>query len=498
MGSPTGAQAFNIRSLIAQKERELHDINDYRVSTLEEELRRREKSESKLRTKFAKLKEDFTYNLKLIEDRDAELDRYEANFESLKGLIRGKDKELQELKTQIEDLQSIVTTERSRSKSNESNFEQKIKEVTDSLEKCRWAKDDEDRKHHEVVEAMKRDHAKALREKDDQIVKQRNDMNASHDDIMRKREEEFKRKEDELNAIRADLEKSLQSSKIDLNNAQNQLVNKCRDIDSLKVEVADMDRARKQALRELEEQKESTIEQVSSLEQEKQQLAQVKQSLLDEYEGKMGELLESLHSVERAFVQQREQFELQLAQVEKEREAEQQRIKVRMEGRNEALMTRIAAAEQETAKYQATLKETQMQNEKIVMELKENTEVLRKELTLKLKSQEEISNDLKNQLWNRDLQIQSKEQEASSLQEKVDTLLSNEKKMKVQIEEVSQRELSQQRENSDLNLRWEQRWEEERSRESTKHAELTAVLQKQRDHLARKKRSRREGCRLRS
>ena len=46
---------------------------------------------------------------------------------------------------------------------------------------------------------------KALRAKDDQIVKQRNDMNASHDDIMRKREEEFKRKEDELNAIRADL-----------------------------------------------------------------------------------------------------------------------------------------------------------------------------------------------------------------------------------------------------------------------------------------------------
>ena len=101
---------------------------------------------------------------------------------------------------------------------------------------------------------MKRDNAKALRAKDDQIVKQRNDMNASHDDIMRKREEEFKRKEDELNAIRADLERSLQSTKLDLNNAQNQLVNKCRDNDSLKVEVADMDRARKQALRELEEQ----------------------------------------------------------------------------------------------------------------------------------------------------------------------------------------------------------------------------------------------------
>ena len=480
-------QTFNIRSLIAQKERELHDINDYRVNTLEEELRRREKSESKLRTKFAKLKEDFTYNLKLIEDRDAELDRYEANFESLKVVMRGKSKEINELKTQINDLQSIVTTERARSKSNETNFEQKMKEVTDSLEKTRWAKDDDARKNHEVVEAMKRDHAKALREKDDQIVKQRNDMNVSHDDIMRKREEEFRRKESDWEAKRIDLEKSLQTTKMDLNNAQNQLVNKCRDNDNLKVEVADMDRARKQALRELEEQKESTIEQVSNLEQEKQQLAQVKQSLLDEYEGKMGELLESLHSVERAFVQQREQFELQLAQVEKDREAEQERIKVRMEGRNEALMARIAAAEQETAKYQATLKETQVQNEKTIMGLKEETETLRKESTLKLKSQEEISNDLKNQLWNRDLQLKSKDEEATALQERIETIQSNEKKLKMQVEEVTRRELSQQRENSDLNLRWEQRWEEERSRESAKHGELTAVLQKQRDHLGREK-----------
>eukprot|EP00943_MAST-04B_sp_MAST-4B-sp1_P005424 g5424.t1 len=480
-------QTFDIRSLIAQKERELHDINDYRVNTLEEELRRREKSESKLRTKFAKLKEDFSYNLKLIEDRDAELDRYEANFESLKGVIRGKDKELNELKTQINDLQSIVTTERSRSKSNESNFEQKIKEVTDKLEKTRWEKDDNSRKNHEVVEAMKRDHAKMLREKDDQIVKQRNDMNVSHDEIMRKREEEFKRKENEWNDLRIDLEKSLQTTKMDLNNAQNQLVNKCRDNDSLKVDVADMDRARKQALRELEDQKASTIEQVSNLEQEKQQLAQVKQSLLDEYEGKMGELLESLHSVERAFVQQREQFELQLAQVEKEREAEQQRIKVRMEGRNEALMGRIATAEQETAKYQLALKETQVQNEKTITGLKEDAETLRKDLTLKLKSQEEISNDLKNQLWNRDLQLKSKEEEVSGLQERIEAIQLNEKKLKVQIEDVTRRELAQQRENSDLNLRWEQRWEEERSRESTKHGELTAVLQKQRDHLSREK-----------
>ena len=37
-----------------------------------------------------------------------------------------------------------------------------------------------------------------------------------------------------------------------------------------------------------------------------------RQVILDEYEAKMAELLESLHAVERAFMQQREQYEAQV------------------------------------------------------------------------------------------------------------------------------------------------------------------------------------------
>ena len=44
----------------------------------------------------------------------------------------------------------------------------------------------------------------------------------------------------------------------------------------------------------------------------KRALQGVKQNLLDEYEGKMTELLQALHSVERAFVQQKEQYEAEL------------------------------------------------------------------------------------------------------------------------------------------------------------------------------------------
>lgn len=40
--------------------------------------------------RYDKLKEDFKFNLGLIEDRDAELGRYEAAIQSLKECLRDK------------------------------------------------------------------------------------------------------------------------------------------------------------------------------------------------------------------------------------------------------------------------------------------------------------------------------------------------------------------------------------------------------------------------
>ena len=65
---------------------------------------------------------------------------------------------------------------------------------------------------------------------------------------------------------------------------------------------------------------------IQTLTKEKNELKVMKQSLLDEYENKMSELLQSLHAVEGAFVQQREQYELQLRQEASTREEELRRM----------------------------------------------------------------------------------------------------------------------------------------------------------------------------
>ena len=52
----------------------------FRIESLESTLQEKEKQLSEEREKFQKLKEDFKYNLRLLGERDQELDRYDTSF----------------------------------------------------------------------------------------------------------------------------------------------------------------------------------------------------------------------------------------------------------------------------------------------------------------------------------------------------------------------------------------------------------------------------------
>lgn len=51
-----------------------------RIQTLEAALNGKEKDLQEEKAKFSKLKEDFKYNLKVLEERDQELERYDVTF----------------------------------------------------------------------------------------------------------------------------------------------------------------------------------------------------------------------------------------------------------------------------------------------------------------------------------------------------------------------------------------------------------------------------------
>jgi hypothetical protein len=56
----------------------------FRLQTLEEVLADKDKQLSQMNVMLQKLKEDFKYNLKLLEERDQELERYDLGFSGIK------------------------------------------------------------------------------------------------------------------------------------------------------------------------------------------------------------------------------------------------------------------------------------------------------------------------------------------------------------------------------------------------------------------------------
>ena len=67
-----GGSSEVMRSLVGQKEKELHDMNEYRIHALECSVAERDRQVAELRVSLRGMKADFEFNLKLIEDRDAE------------------------------------------------------------------------------------------------------------------------------------------------------------------------------------------------------------------------------------------------------------------------------------------------------------------------------------------------------------------------------------------------------------------------------------------
>lgn len=74
--SPTSLNS--ISQVIKQKEKELHEIHDLRCNKLESLISQRDQLLLESSKRFERLKDDFQYNLSLIEARDKEIQRLDS------------------------------------------------------------------------------------------------------------------------------------------------------------------------------------------------------------------------------------------------------------------------------------------------------------------------------------------------------------------------------------------------------------------------------------
>ena len=189
-----------LRGLILQKEKELHDINEYRIHTLETLLQEKEREIGESKQRLGKLRDDFSYNLRLLEERDSELERYDASFTSLKSVIRDRDIELSELKISAAELQHGVKQERDRVSESEAYYQQKLQQHREEMEATRWKLDEQLREQRADFETHKRDMARSLRDAQEATERERREAAATFDDSMREREREHASKVGECEA----------------------------------------------------------------------------------------------------------------------------------------------------------------------------------------------------------------------------------------------------------------------------------------------------------
>ena len=97
----TEHQLDNLRNLAEKKEKEWREICELRMTSLEAKVKERDEQLDEEKIRFKKIKNDFEYNLKLLEERDKELETYDNIFEGMKGLKNEKNAEISELKIRL-------------------------------------------------------------------------------------------------------------------------------------------------------------------------------------------------------------------------------------------------------------------------------------------------------------------------------------------------------------------------------------------------------------
>ncbi|KAH9095023.1 hypothetical protein LEN26_017976 [Aphanomyces euteiches] len=405
-------ETSNIRSLILEKEKELHDINEYRIRTLEGLLKEKETTMQTYKQKFYKLQEDFKYNLKLLEGRDEELAMYDSNFATLKMVVRDRESEISNLKIQLADVQSDLKTEKQKASEGDVYVQQKLKELRGAMESTRWSYDEDLRKAKEDIESMKRRHEREMREKDEDVETIRRELT-----VLRQREQEFRHSHDEVAGKARDAElkvKSLGRENERLKERNNDLRRK---VDELVEQLADSDKAIKALQWELADVRALKDDKIRELEADTVELQKVKQAVLDEYEGKMADLLQSLHAVEKAFLAQKNKFEDDVKHTLQTKDEELKQNTAKLEARIETITTKLRTTEDTLEKVQAEFKQSKWEMQDQLLQRDREMERLKSDHQDALEQRDSMLKQLNNNVLEREAELKaSKDAAKSSIQ----------------------------------------------------------------------------------
>jgi chromosome segregation ATPase len=182
----------DLADLLIKKEKELQNLGKLRISQLEVQIAQRDKRIEELQDKLIRIQDDFNYNLKLLEDRDADLQEVEFKLESLARILKDKDAEISELKSNLAGAEQKLASEMMKLRNYEKYLAENKSDIRTQLQNLKWEKDEEIRKIKEELERQKLKYEHKLQEKDSQINDTRYEVVRNYEDLLKDKEIEYK------------------------------------------------------------------------------------------------------------------------------------------------------------------------------------------------------------------------------------------------------------------------------------------------------------------
>ncbi|XP_074080923.1 coiled-coil domain-containing protein 57 isoform X4 [Macrotis lagotis] len=194
-------QEKELDELLACKKEEWKTLQALRAQLQETALQDAQRQLQEAKEKLNQLKKDFTYNLQVLEERDCELERYDAAFAQTSILEEARKAEVSELKIEVAKLKQAITKETRKREELQQHYQHRLQEHRLELEQIQSNKNCEIDHHREQYEKLKWELERKLKELDGELALQKQELLAEFESELKKREHEYRLQADDMSNV---------------------------------------------------------------------------------------------------------------------------------------------------------------------------------------------------------------------------------------------------------------------------------------------------------
>uniref|UniRef100_A0A8C5KHI2 Coiled-coil domain containing 57 n=1 Tax=Jaculus jaculus TaxID=51337 RepID=A0A8C5KHI2_JACJA len=424
-----------LSQLLAQKEEEWRALQAHRAQLQEAALQDMQGHLEETQGNLRRLQEDFVYNLQVLEERDSELERYDAAFAQARVREEARQAEVSELKIEVAKLKQALTREARRVEELQQQQQLKLQEYRLELERVHSDKNDEICLQREQYENLKWKLERKLKEVDGELAVQRQELLLEFESEMQRREHEFRLKADDMSNVVLSHELKVK------------LLNK---------ELAALKEAGAQAAESLQRAETENAE----LERKLQGSAWELRDLEAVKDARIKDLEDKLHSMQLTRKRDEETFQRkheELDRLARERDTVLAAVKSTHREQLQALEARVLEMQTHCKTLEGQLRRAEWTRADAIKEKDAIIDKLREDASALKTSWEAQITQMSKETVSKDLQVQMLQEEEAKLKAQVARFQQDIDRYKQQLSLAVERERSLERDQVQLGLDWQRR-----------------------------------------